>query len=786
MFKFTDFFHLPQLDPLFEQMIAEKDGLMLLAGIESRGGAGQPMPEGMNAQPVQKPKAPFLPSGLSTLSDVIVQAVFSADPLAQAIFIVSDRTAARIPRLFKRRIKLCVVSNAEEYDRQAAYAAVSRPTLLVFDRLTEDSRRAVFAAAESGLKTVVQLDTAQHGAGVARELLELGIGAEQISLLRWILTTRRVLTLCEKCRHPMLLRPYHLDHLRRRHPEVYACAEREYCAEINAHEVILHKDAQFYQVGTCRACQESGYSGDVSVFDVFHPILQQGGQFDLQEYLACGSALSLEEYLFRLVAQGKVPLENLLWMETDMLRQTYQNLSSSQSALSSANAALTSKLYELESAHRVLLQRTEVLISLEDLGQALIASVSLTELAHRICRRAGELCGAERVILYVARSGGQSSEQMEVLATRGWEGADIEAWVDQRAVLGSGNEKKTSLFLTLPPGVQPRAEIPTGEGPKAAIQNGLRVPLLAQDRQVGAMIVQSTKRSAFKPSDTALLQTFANQAALAIQRAGLVDDLLAKITQLEAAQEELVLKERMERELELARQVQQSLLPSNFPVLSGYTLVAHNEPARQVGGDFYDFIHLDDDHLGLVVADVSDKGMPAALYMALARSLLFAEAHRQPSPRAALETVNNLLSDLGELNGFVSVFYGIVERSTRAFTYVRAGHECPWLLRADGSRQQLKGSGAVLGILETDQLNLSEERIQLQPGDRLMLYSDGMSDVVNEQGNFFGGKLLEELFASLMILSAQEACAQAFQALARYRGSAEQFDDMTLMIFAVD
>ncbi len=298
------------------------------------------------------------------------------------------------------------------------------------------------------------------------------------------------------------------------------------------------------------------------------------------------------------------------------------------------------------------------------------------------------------------------------------------------------------------------------------------------------MIVQSTQKNAFNQGEIALLQTFANQAALAIQRAGLVEELRAKIDQLEAAQIELVKKERLERELELSRQVQQSMLPHSFPQLTGFAFAVRNDPARQVGGDFYDIFSLDEDHFGVVIADVADKGMPAALYMALTRSLLLAEARRTLSPRETLLNVNRLLLELGDLSSFVSVFYGVITRSTGRLVYVRAGHERPFLVR-NSHAQLLKGSGAVLGILDEEQLNLSEESLDLISGDRLVLYTDGLTDVADTQGHFSGAARLEELLQAQAGQSAAEICAAVFQYLAAFQGQAEQFDDMTLLVLEV-
>jgi serine phosphatase RsbU (regulator of sigma subunit) len=335
-------------------------------------------------------------------------------------------------------------------------------------------------------------------------------------------------------------------------------------------------------------------------------------------------------------------------------------------------------------------------------------------------------------------------------------------------------------FPNWPPGIPPRhADV---EG--ANLRAGLYIPLVAQEALVGLMVVHSTRKPAFTPGEVALIQTFANQAALAIQRTGLVEQLRAKIEALEAAQAELVQKERLERELELARQVQQSLLPRDFPQVSGFQFAARYEPARQVGGDLYDVIPLDGERFGVAIADVSDKGMPAALYMALTRSLMLAEARRETSPGEVLRRINRLLLELSQPGMFVTVFYAVVDRSAGLLTYASAGHERPLLLRG-GELRELEGAGNPLGILPEEEFEIHEGIVALQADDRLVLYTDGLADVVSRDGQLFDRARLKAIVQAHAGLLPADLCEAVFAALLAYQGGGEQFDDMAMLVMRV-
>jgi sigma-B regulation protein RsbU (phosphoserine phosphatase) len=759
MFKLRDFLHLPEVDDLVDRLTSEDSGLILVAGIDAGGISA--MLEGERIRS----------SGASAIFNILMQEILLANPQMQAVVIGEDKQLGKAPRPLRGRVRFVRAEPPFSYPGQIAQAAADGAGLLVVDRLSEESLPAALAAARTGARVLSQFNTVLRGPAATRALLEWGVSREDLRGLRWIVTVQRVDVLCERCKAAVRDPGALVERFCRQYPHL---RERAEARAAGAAGPLL------FCASSCADCRGTGYAGDVAVFDLFRSDPSYG------DPTAQESLLSLEAYTLELAFQGKVDLAGLLNLDTDHLRRVYGMLENSQRALAETSARLNRKLVELEASNRVLLQRTEVLMSLQDLGQALISPAGLDDLAARVCRRAGDLCGADRVVLYLRRVEEHGGPAAQILAERGW-GADMTGRrVDAAEVFGQASPDGTSLpagrYVQIPPGF--RTAVP-GQGPSSGpIRSGLRVPLVAQDHLVGCMILQSTQKDFFNQGEAALLHTFANQAALAIQRAGLVDELRAKIDQLEAAQAGLVQKERMARELELARQVQQRMLPQAFPSVPGFALCARSDPARQVGGDFYDGFLLDETHFGVVIADVADKGLPAAMYMALTRSLLLAEAKRTRSPKETLANVNRLLLEVGDLNGFVSVFYGVVDIAARRLTYTRAGHERPLLLRG-ASVTTLGGEGTVLGVLPSDQLRLSEEPLDLQPGDQLVLYTDGLSDVLDSGGRFSGLEALKSVLAALAGRAASETCDAVFHHLNVYRGQAEQFDDMTLLVLNV-
>lgn len=250
--------------------------------------------------------------------------------------------------------------------------------------------------------------------------------------------------------------------------------------------------------------------------------------------------------------------------------------------------------------------------------------------------------------------------------------------------------------------------------------------------------------------------------------------------ELKAAQAQIIEKEILDRELHQASEIQQSLLPSALPQIPGYDIGARMIPAREVGGDFYDVFPLDDDNLGLVVGDVSGKGIPAALYMAMTTRLLRSEAGYGVSPEATLHCVNEHLLDMNIKRMFVTILYGVLQQSTGEFTYVRAGHEYPLICDRGGEVLSIeKGCGQPLGFF--NQPLIEVRSIRMSPGYTLAVYSDGVTEAENDREEFFGASGLETVFPGLLVESAQGMCDQLVEIIAQFSGDVPQSDDITVL-----
>jgi serine phosphatase RsbU (regulator of sigma subunit) len=250
--------------------------------------------------------------------------------------------------------------------------------------------------------------------------------------------------------------------------------------------------------------------------------------------------------------------------------------------------------------------------------------------------------------------------------------------------------------------------------------------------------------------------------------------------ELKAAQAQLIEKERLERELQVAADIQLSILPDELPQTDGFDFGARILPARQVGGDFYDIFTLDEHRLGVVIGDVADKGVPSAIFMARAHALIMAEADANMSSGEVMRAVNRHITRLQKSTQFVTVLYGVLEVKTRVFSYARAGHEPPLMLHADGTVERLPHKpGMALGLWE--QIALDECTLTLPEGSTFLLFTDGMTDCRNPQGEAFGLERIKRELGGLTNNNAQQICDCLLETLKAYQAGSKQDDDVTLV-----
>ena len=236
----------------------------------------------------------------------------------------------------------------------------------------------------------------------------------------------------------------------------------------------------------------------------------------------------------------------------------------------------------------------------------------------------------------------------------------------------------------------------------------------------------------------------------------------------------------LQNELEVASNMQQSILPTQFPKGSSFQIFGNMKPARSVGGDFYDIMRLDNGRIGLAIADVSDKGVPAALFMMSTRTLLKGAAIGTLKPGEVLREVNDLLNEDNEASMFVTVLYAVYDPSNGKLTYANGGHNAPLVVHADGRSDLLPlTDGVALGLVPD--MEYQEATVTLSPGDTVVLYTDGVSEAMNGDDEEFGNERLLKIFASSNPTNSEEANQAIFRAVEAFVGAAPQSDDITCL-----
>ena len=296
----------------------------------------------------------------------------------------------------------------------------------------------------------------------------------------------------------------------------------------------------------------------------------------------------------------------------------------------------------------------------------------------------------------------------------------------------------------------------------------LVVPLVSQGELIGLLnLGPRLSEQDYSADDRKLLENLAAQAAPAVRVGQLVQQQQAEIRE----------RERLGQELRVAQLIQQQFLPRQLPELQGWQVGAYYRPAREVGGDFYDFLEMPDGQVGIVVGDVTDKGVPAALVMATTHSLLRAEAPRLVSPGRVLERVNDLLYPEMPARMFVTCLYAVLDPASGSLRFANAGHNLPYV-RGEGGVTDLRATGMPLGLMP--EMSYEEKDARLQPGESLLLHSDGLAEAHNEEREMFGFPRLMKIMGDMP--ADRHIIDSLLTELDRFTGPEwEQEDDITLV-----
>lgn len=306
------------------------------------------------------------------------------------------------------------------------------------------------------------------------------------------------------------------------------------------------------------------------------------------------------------------------------------------------------------------------------------------------------------------------------------------------------------------------------------INTVLLVPMRFHQTVMGVLaVVNRVDGAPFAETDLNLQQALADQASAAVYYAGL--------------RESLDEKKRIDHDLSLARQIQSTLLPKELPNVAGFEFAAYNQPAKEIGGDYYDVVQVDDRHVGIALADVSGKSIGGAMLMSVCRSVLRAQASDYLNPADLLRSINRVLSADISADMFITMIYMVLDIETNKLVVARAGHEKPIIFKSGGGCETVESGGTAIGLMEPDVFDgiISEVEVQLEAGDTVVAYTDGITEAMNGDNQEWG----VDQFLDACSVGAKEGANSLLnnvqQRVRRFVGDHTQYDDMTLLALHV-
>lgn len=426
-----------------------------------------------------------------------------------------------------------------------------------------------------------------------------------------------------------------------------------------------------------------------------------------------------------------------------------------QTAQSLDNLRLRLAQQEEAWVNTALLQVAEAVNSLIDLNEILGTIVRLVPMLVGVRTCLALIWDEERQVYRVGASYGVSAMALGVLESFGLESSEF-------------SFSQIYDHYALSPGTQAyRVRLPAWLNRVFEAEEADGMPLHARGKLVGALFVGDPRQTRpLSGRRLRILAGIAQQAAIAV-----VNDRLYR----ESAE-----RERLDQELQVAFDIQASLIPSDSPAIPGCDVAGYWQAARQVSGDFYDFLHLPNGRWGIVIADVTDKGVPAALFMALCRTIIRTVAFNRADPALVLERANDIILNDTASDLFVTVFYAIWDPADHTLTYANGGHNPPLLISPQAEVRLLREHGLVLGVLEN--VNYQSHQVTLKAGDVVVFYTDGVTEALNEDNDEFGMERLRLVVTQAYQESATDIVAAIMQAVGQHAGDTPQFDDSTLVV----
>jgi sigma-B regulation protein RsbU (phosphoserine phosphatase) len=295
------------------------------------------------------------------------------------------------------------------------------------------------------------------------------------------------------------------------------------------------------------------------------------------------------------------------------------------------------------------------------------------------------------------------------------------------------------------------------------------VPLKSSKGEIMGVLEAINKKdgTTFKESDVPIFSALADQAAISLEKAQLYQESLEK--------------KLLEQQLDMARKVQEQFLPKEIPIYEGIELSGMSLPAAHVGGDYYDFIPIDDKKCAIVIADICGKGIPAGLLMSTLRAALRTQVEGKHSIKETLNLVNNIIFKDTTSDKFVTLFFGIIDAETREFTYTNAGHNPPYIFdQTENKLETLTEGGPVLGVFKD--FDYPSQKIKLHPGQFIVMFTDGVTEAMDKKEEYFDESRLENIILECGNISANALMQKIYSEVKKHSQDVAQYDDITLLI----